>query len=479
VNIIDRAITSVAPNWGLKRAVARRALGHMSKARARSVSSGDFGRNTGRADDARPARLVDRNKLLNLISTDPFAKRGLNVLVNNTVGWGITGSPKNAPQRFSKLWSDWIRVCDWNGRLDFYGLQELAVRTMFHLGEVFIIRHLVKVDANNPVVPLRLQLLDAGMLATSVSTFEGREVVNGVEYDDDFRAVAYHFVKSRSLKIFSSKTVRVLAADCIHLFVQERVGQRHGVSVFESSIKRFGDIDEAVEAEIMRKNIEACFVGFITPPVDEEATALGSIDQNGEKTVDGFDIENLSPGMLSRLRPGEEISFGDPKASSGLSDIVKLALMSSSAGIGIMYEHLSGDLSNVNFTSYKAGASEFQRSVGRIQFNTIIPVMLDPIVEWFQDTARISGMMQNKSYQMTWMPPPFESVEPLKQATADVLLMEAGLKSRRELLTANGTDYDVFMQQAAEDKQGLKDKKLTFKGDYVPKAQSSPEKVKE
>lgn len=475
MNVMDRAIAAVSPVWGAKRAAARRALGHLNKQSHRYVGKpGDWDRSTGNPDDARPAKVVERKRIIDLVSSDPFARKALSALVNNTVGWGITGAPKKAPATFRKLWNDWLKVCDWYGRLSFYGLQELAVRTMFREGEVFIVFQTLSLAEANGSVPLRLQLLDAGMLATTVYSHGGNDVVDGIEFDSAGRVTAYHFYEGRPSQRWASyNTVRVAAVDVVHLFVQEFVGQRRGHSVFNTIVKRLGDIDESVEAELVRKNIEACFAAFITQGVDDDGVVFGQLQGDAEANPIGVQGESLTPGMISRLAPGESVKFGDPKASGGLNDILRLALLSAAAGAGITYEHF-GDLSNVNYSSYRAGNLEFQRSTGRIQYNTIIPVALDRIAARFQEAAFIAGMMPNRTYEMGWSPPPFESIDRAKEAQADILEMAAGLESRPNLVVARGYDPEQLRKDIADDRAANTAANLTFAGDAPPTQYASP-----
>lgn len=475
MNVMDRAIQAVSPVWGAKRAAARRALSYLNKPGQRYVGKpGDWDRNTGNPDDARPARMVERKRVIDLVASDPFARKALSALVNNTVGWGITGAPKKAPATFRKLWNDWLKVCDWYGRLGFYGLQELAVRTMFREGEVFIVFQTLTLAEANGTIPLRLQLLDAGMVATTVYSHGGNDVVDGIEYDARGRVVAYHFYEGRPSQRWASyRTIRVAAEDVIHLFVQEYVGQRRGQSVFNTIVKRLGDIDESVEAELVRKNVEACFAAFITQGVDDNGVVFGELQGDAEASPIGVQSEGLTPGMISRLAPGESVKFGDPKASGGLNDILRLALLSAAAGAGITYEYF-GDLSNVNFSSYKAGNLEFQRSTGRIQFNTLIPVFLDRVASRFQEAAFLAGMMPNRSYEMTWSPPPFESIDRKGDAEADILEMAAGLESRPSLVVARGYDPDQLRAEIAEDRKQNGAANLVFAGDAPPTQFAAP-----
>lgn len=293
MNMLDSAISAISPVWGMKRAAARRAISHIDKPSKRYVGKdADWNLNTGNPDDARPTRLVDRNRVLNLVANDPFARKALSTLLNNTIGWGITGAPKKAPATFRKLWLDWLKVCDWYGRLNFYAIQELAARHMFREGEVFIVLKTLSLEEAAGSVPLRLQLLDVSMLATSIATYQGNEVENGVEYDAQARIVAYHFFVGRPRQRWASyETVRIPAVDVIHLFVQEHIGQQRGISVFNSIVKRLGDIDESVEAELVRKNIEACFAAFITQGVDDDGRPFGQLLGDGEASPVGIQSE--------------------------------------------------------------------------------------------------------------------------------------------------------------------------------------------
>lgn len=459
---LDRAIAAVSPRWALKRQLARTALSHaqrMPKGRRFADSGSGWGINTGNPDDARPARVVDRLRILKLVAEDPFARKALNTLVNNAVGWGITGAPTaSAPKTVSNLWRDWIKVCDWYGRLDFYGLQELAVRTMFREGDAFIVLRVVNgVDG----VPLRLQVLDRSMLATG---FVGLNVKDGIEYDADGRPVTYHFYRGRPGQQWADyQSIPIPAADVIHLFVQEYVGQRQGDSIFTAVMKRLGDIDESIEAEIVRAKISACLTAFVTQAEDGTTEPIGSLGQPVEG-LEGYSElpETLAPGMITRTRPGESVTFGDPKPVSSLPSILRVALLSTAAGTGTTYEHVSGDLSNVNYSSYRAGALEFQRSVGRIQFNTIIPVFLARVADRFQQEARDRSLIPARTYEWSWTPPPFESVDRLKDAQADELEIQNGTESRRHLVSARGYNYDDFVTQEAADRKQLADLGLTF-----------------
>lgn len=471
LNRWERALASIAPRYAAKRALARVQIERLasveraSPARRRFQDSGaSFGVNTGNPDDARPRRFVDRATLLRLAYENPYGKKALNALVNNAVGWGITGAPKG-PKALSSLWLEWVKVADYRGRLDFFGLQELAVRTMFREGESFIARKYV---SGASVMPLRLQILDAGMLATDKL---GETIEGGIEYDEAGNVAGYWFHQSRTTYRRNRPPVRYDAADVIHLFVQESAGQKRGISVFDPVIKKLGDIDDALDADLVRRKIESCFVGFRTFGIDDDGTStLGSRESRGDELPAA---EYFEPGTMTSLAPGEDVKFADPKPMGGLGEAVRINLLATAAGIGVTYEQLTGDLSNVNFSSYRAGALEFDAFIERTQWNTIIPVGLNQMWAWFCQAGYEFGKTAKATYDIRWAPTPRKTIDRLGDAQADVLEMQAGLENRRNLLSARGIDHDTFIAETSTDLKAQQGAGLFYKGDAFTAAQAA------
>ncbi|WP_419808379.1 phage portal protein [Sphingomonas sp.] len=469
MNFVDRAVAFVSPVAGIRRQAARRMLERSAPA-ARSRFAGrserDFYVNTGNPNDARPKRLIARQTILQLVAENPFARKALNALLNGLVAWGVTGAPQGS-KALRTAWAEWIKVCDWYGRHDLYGLQELFVRSMLRDGEVFIVKRTVKVPSG---IPLRIQLLDKGMLATHKV---GDNIERGIEYDADKRPVAYHFVKVRPGSAwFSSETIRFPADEVVHLFHGEWIGQTEGVSIFESVVKRLGDIEEGIEAEVVKANISACMVGFrYRPPAQEGEDPNIGMPTDGHR--DGPPVEEFVPGMIETLEDGEQITFSNPPKTGGIGELARIALLAAAAGTGVTVEQISGDVSQVNFSSFKAGHLEYRRQVGRIQYLTIIPIGLDRIWAWFLGTGIDFGQFPNKPVPIKWTPPPFESIDRKGEAEADILEMQAGLESRPNLLNSRGFDAPEMMDQIAEHQALLKKLSLAFKGDPFTPAQTA------
>lgn len=471
MNLFERSIAAIAPRYAAKRALARVQLGQVRRVEGTMKrlreDNPSFGVNTGDPNDARPARIVDRAAVLRLAYQNPYGRKAIRALLNGTIGWGITGAPK-APKAVQNLWNQWTKVSDFRGRLNFYGQQALATRTMFREGDAFIVRRLVK---NASVMPLRLDVLDGGMLDTSKV---GDDIEGGIEYDADGNVTGYWFLPARADYRRSRPSVRISAADVIHLYEQEEAGQKRGRSVFEPVMKKLGDIDDALDADLVRRKIESCFVGFRRINPDWVDQPFGEIQSRGD---DLPPVEFFEPGTMTTLAPGEDVQFADPKPAGGLGDAVKINLLATAAGVGATYEHVTGDLSNVNFSSYRAGALEFDATNEERQFNTIIPVFLDRVWDWFCQAAYEFGKTRAPSYEMRWTPPPRKSIDREGDAKADILEMQAGLENRRSLLNSRGIDHDTFMAETQADLKKQQDQGLYYKGDPFTAAQAAAGKT--
>ncbi|MFT3968541.1 MAG: phage portal protein [Sphingobium sp.] len=473
MNWLDRTVAYFSPAAGLQRRNARNVLERQPSApkkRFLGGNSANFGVNTGNPDDARPRRLVSRLTILRLIAENPFAKKGLHALMNSLIGWGITGAPQGSA-KLKSLWAEWINLCEYRGAgdsgksRDLYALQKLWGICMLRDGECFIVPRYVKSAPGT--IPLRLQTFDKGMLAV---TKVGDNIEGGIELDGEGFPVAYHFYRHRKGARHSFDTVRFAADEVIHLFDQEFVGQIEGISVFDPIVKRLGDIDEGIEAEIVKTNIAACLVGFRyrAPAPDGEDPNIGI--PAGEDGY-GTPVEELRPGMVETLEDGEQITFSNPPKSGGIGELFRIGLLASAAGLSITYEMISGDLSNVNFSSYRAGELQHKRYIGRLHWLTFIPA-LNTVFDWFLKAGIDFALLPNRPATCKWTPPPFESLDRKGDAEADILEMESGLESRENLLNSRGFTQEEMMQQIVDGKSLLDKLGIAFKGDPMTPGQA-------
>lgn len=465
MNRFERAIAAVAPRLALKRELARvqhRQVAMVGQPRQTRRGGDSWYRNDPAArrletQQNKPMNRHDRAALRAVFETNPFAVKTKSSLLNNLIGYGITGTVKGT-KAVRDLWAEWIEVCDWDGVYDLYGLQALIADIWLDDGEVFIVKRIV---AGAAVHPLRLQVLDIDQLDTTAAIADSR-IRDGVEYEGN-QPVAYHFRQSRELDTFRDP-IRVPAEQVIHLFHRRKAGQWRGRPPFESVLDVVTDLDDYLEAEGIRKKISACFVGFRSPSIDSDDPAMGAINPDGDPSDPAEPPEEaFYPGMIINGRAGETMTFGDPKTDAGIGDYMRWGGLRMSAGAQTTYERATGDLSNVNYTSYKAGDLEFQRFIGRLQWLLFIPKLCRSIERAWVEASFVTGLIGARKPKFKWTPPAFGSVDLGKEVKAKREQMAGGFESLRNVAAEFGYDLDELSDEIVNDISMLM-KKLEAKG---------------
>jgi capsid protein len=158
-------------------------------------------------------------------------------------------------------------------------------------------------------------------------------------------------------------------------------------------------------------------------------------------------LERMYPGMIEYLKPGEDIKFNAPSPAGGYRDYLMTELQGIGAGIDVPYELLSGDLSNVNYSSYRAGMLGFRNAIEAFRWLTLIPMYCRPTWRRFIDTLVFIGKIPEANYGVQWTAPKFESVDPLKDAMAELKRIRTGTLTLSEAIAQNGYDPEKQLQE--------------------------------
>jgi len=418
------------------------------------------------------SKLRDRSR--DLVRNNPYANKGLRVFVANAVGTGIIPSIKD--KKTQKLWKSWVKECDADGQLNFYGLQRLMGRTIPESGEC-LIRFRYRRPEDGLSVPLQIQVLEPDYLDTNKNELlkPGGYIQNGIEYDPIGRRAAYWLYKEHpgenSVKFQSMQSSRVIAEDIIHVYDKLRPGQARGVPIFAPVMITANDLDEYEEATLVRKAAEACITAIVES--DDESRTLGgeTIEADTQRR-----LEELAPGMIEYLSGGERITFNNPPASTGYGEYVNTRLHAIAAGIGITYEQMTGDLSQVNYSSIRAGTLDFRREVEQFQWLTFIPMVCERIMNVWLKTAALSNPGIKVDQEIDWTTPKWDWVDPLKDIKGEELEIGNNLKSWSEGARQRGYIPQVLMNEIIADRKMFADAGIPYPSDKdIPIAETPPE----
>ena len=479
MNLIDKVVASVDPVRAIKRWQARQALAEVrsfdAAAKGRRTSGWKTPSTSANAENLGSiVTLRDRSR--DLVRNNAWVKRALDTWVGDAIGTGVRATLESDPA-VGAAWKAWAdsSACDADGLADLYGLQALAARCAWEAGEVLIRRRWRRSEDGLPV-PMQLQVLEPDHLdhTKTESLKNGGQILGGVEFDALGRRVAYwlfdlhpgeHYRLGRSLD-----SRRVDAIDVIHLFKRTRPGQVRGVPELAPVILRARDLDDYEDAELTRKKVEACFAVFVKTD-GGAASGVGTIgkDQADRSTA------RLSPGMIKNLRPGEDVTFASPTPTAGYTEFTRGQLRAMAAGSGVTYEAMSGDLSQVNYSSMRAGQLAYRRSVEAWQWLVFVPMFCKRIEGWFIDAAELSGKRRSAdAAAVDWSTPRWEWVDPVKDMKGELLKIAAGTQSFSELIRRQGSQPDVVLKELADDWKKLSDLGIPISLDGLVSLASAP-----
>lgn len=446
-----------------------------------------------------------RTKSRDLVRRNAWANAALESYVANAIGTGIKPQSLVADptirERIQALWRDWTLDADAAGLTDFYGLQALACRAMLEGGEALIrIRYRRKEDGL--AVALQLQVLEPEHLPVTLNTTaeNGNVIRAGIEFDRLGRRVAYHLYRTHpedgALAPMSGnggmETARIDASEILHLFRPLRPGQIRGEPWLARALVKLNELDQYDDAELVRKKTAAMFAGFITRLAPEDnLMGEGSADPNGVA------LAGLEPGTLQILEPGEDVKFSQPAdVGASYAEFLRMQFRAVAAAMGVTYEQLTGDLTQVNYSSIRAGLLEFRRRCEALQHGVIVHQLCRPIWQAFIEQAVLEGALslpgyarggkaQRRAYlAVKWIPQGWQWVDPQKEFNAMLTAMRAGLLSRSEAISSFGYDAEDVDREIAADNARADALGLVFESDprhdlgtaqAVPVAPDNPE----
>ena len=429
-----------------------------------------------------------------LIRNNSHAAGSLDSLVTNLVGngitplWNLPESMAEIRDQWQELWSDSQAQLDYSGFSDFYGLQSLIARTMVSSGEA--LARIVSLPATSRnLVPLQLQLIEPDHLDESFEQTlpNGNRVRMGIEFNARGKRVAYWLWKDHPGELFfnaSNERIRVPASKIIHVGRPGRPGQVRFPPWLAPAIVRLHELDQYQDAEVVRKKAAAMFGGFITEggqevpawqhigPEDSSAETVSATAPAPEGDADK--IIALEPGTFPILPPGMDVRFSEPADVGQNYDVfLKYELRGIARVMGITYEQLTGDLSDVNFSSIRAGLLEFRRFCRQVINQVIVYQFCRPVIAAWMDAAVLSGAapVAPDAYlndlrlhsRVRWHHDGWEFVDPVKDVTAMKLAVRNGFMSRSEVISQlTGADPAEVDANIAQDNRRAAQSGLKF-----------------
>ena len=485
LNWFDKSVGFFSPRALLKRKKARIYNEYL----ARKYEGADRGRRTagwittgGTANaEIAGSKITLRNRSRDLVRNNPYAARGIQVIANNVIGRGIMTQIKldmrseisTKEKRVNAIWKAWANTtaCDFEGIHNLAGMQRLLMRGVVESGDVLVrVRRVNRrfVIGDNgrelELPPIQLQVLEGDFIATNQINRvldNGNVIIEGVEVDPGGKVVAYHLFKNHpgniNINIQNTfDTVRIDASEILFLYRVDRPGQLTGMPWLSPDILRLRDFDLYEDAQLKRQQCAAMFVAFV-----HDLEGIDDDEETKEQTELG---EKMEPGLIEILPPGKDIKLSNPPGADNYKEYTSVVLRSIATGLGITYESLTGDLSEVNFSSARMGWLEMQRNIDTWRANIMINQFLSPVFDWFKNSLELIGEAAPNARAM-FTPPKREMIDPSKEVAANKIAVRNGFKTLSEVVRESGADPDVHFTEYESDNEMLDKKKLILDSD--------------
>lgn len=470
INFLDRAIGAISPRAGVRRLVHRAALDQAERAYAGAdrgrLRKGWRTRSTSADNEIAKDGQLLRDRMRDLVRNNALAANAIDILVTHAIGDGIV--PKFKDPAVQDEFDRWAKKPDATGELDFGGIQALTAREMFEGGDG-LVRRVRRPFNFGRDVPLKLQVLEADQLDTTKDvTFAGRaNLVQGIELDDLGAKTAFHLFDNHPgnapLGGAGFKSVRVPATEIAHLLEKQRT-QVRGVPWGTPVITDLHELDGYKDAERVRKRLEACLVGVMTGGEDGDMLGLEPTSDKPAGVYDahGKRVEKFAPGMFYQAIGGRDVKFMQPTANGAYAEYTETEEHWIAAGFRMPHFVLTGRLDKVNYSSSKIGLEVFKRMISRLQWHTIIPLMLEPIMGWWIEAAYLAGIISDPSPAYDWVPPRFYSADPIKDLKAQQGEVRSGFRAWQDVVTERGENADELAGRLEQDAKRFDDKGLVL-----------------
>jgi lambda family phage portal protein len=340
-NLLDKVIAYVAPGVARQRQASRAALALSGGYTGARIDLASLNRWMPTAASANADTIRDlptlRARSRDQMRNAPVALGALNTTVSNVIGTGLSYTPaldaaflglteddadawsEDTKRRFD-LWAG-SQDCDAARKLNFYGLQELAFRSMLESGDTFCVTP--RLARNGGPARLALQLIEADRVTNPAMGADSETLIGGMEINPDTgEVIACHIARKHPgdpLRGAGNTWTRVLMRgdstgrrNVLHLFKQLRPDQLRGIPMIAPILEPLKQLSRWTDAELNAAVVTSMFSVFIK--MDPEAFQ-DMFDEDAQGAIINKASNwsgEMESGKAVNLLPGEEIQTSTP-----------------------------------------------------------------------------------------------------------------------------------------------------------------------
>ncbi len=432
-------------------------------------------------------RLADRTA--DLVSNDAHACSLIEAISVNTVGPGLW--PQSKPN-FKRLGiseaqaQDIAEQAEWEfelfnqqadarGLTDFYGLQFQNLWAMLVYGEYINLPLMISDDPARRY-RLALQAINPARLRTPDSLGHQLDVRDGVRLGPLGQPIGYFLADPAAGSVGSlSWSWRELPARrghrpvVLHGFHAKDPEQVRGTSILAPAMGFFRNFADYLDYELIGAIIAASFPVWIEKTSPYDVANMPGVRQAIGADGASYNYRETPPGQILYGNPGEKphILKGDRPGNS-FATFVDTALRAIGAAAGMPYEIISKDFSKTNYSSARAALQEAWR-VFELYQDWLVSHFCQKVWTMFFEEAVLTGRIKlppgapdfyaaTAEYcAATWVGPERTNVDPVKEMTADIMGLNAGIITLADIAAKRNKDWEAQAKQRSRERATLKE----------------------
>lgn len=420
--------------------------------------------------------------------------QGIRRLCANILGGGFTVDIRTGDdglnRELSARWYEWSEdpdQCDIQGEQDFHGLEKLTLQQVIVDGDLITL----------PTIDGELQQLEAHRMRNPARTV--RNVVHGVELDNEDkprRRLAYWIAhedveayypvpKAGEMTRYPARVDGV--RQVLHHYLPDRTSQTRGVTCLAAPMETAGMGDDLMFSQLVKAQMAAA--ATLIRELDASAQPInygtGGQEVSTAQRPDGTTQQRAGwqPGMEIFGYPGEHLRIESPNVPNAeFFQHAMLILSIVAVNLDLPVQVLMLDATHTNFSGWRGSVDQARQRWQEIQrwlitsFHT--PVYLAKVRQWAaddpvlrrtieeQDGRRRVGADGINAFGHVWHTAGWPYIEPVQDATGDLIQIRNGLTSPRRAAARRGVDIEDLEDESIEDRIRL-----------IGKAQVAAEKI--
>jgi lambda family phage portal protein len=326
----------------------------------------------------------------------------------------------------------------------------------------------------------RLMLLESERLSTPPALSHRADIRAGIEQDRYGAPVAYHLARRHPGEHLLGLYGGILEWDRIpaftpwgrrrvlHLHDKDRTGQSRGKPLVAAVMKEFHMADQYASNELAASVANSLVAAFLESDLDQESAArlFGEDPREAWKQSLGearSSMSRLKGAAVIPLPAGAKMNSLSPgRPNPAFEAFMVNSERRIAASLGLPYELFLKDFSKTNYSSARAALLEAWRYFhGRRRWLT--DTWLRPIFElWLEEAVNAGTVEAPDFYRLRYAYCRCRFVfggrgwvDPVKEAQAAVLRMNAGLSTLEAECAEQGLDYEDVIRQRQTEREML------------------------